>query len=78
MVCIYMPIDTKSIIILKKGVENMHKANKIQRDKNVTVWMPRKYHKKIQRMAFNKGVSITWILDMILKDYFGRSKKKNG
>lgn len=53
----------------------MHEAIKKQRDKNVTVWMPRKYHKRIQRMAFNKGVSITKILDEILKDYFGRNIK---
>jgi len=73
-----MPVDMKSIITLKKGVENMvHEAIEKQRDKNVTVWMPRKYHKRIQRIAFNKGVSITWVLDEILRDYFGRSKKKN-
>ena len=62
----------------KKGVENMpelHKAIKRQRTKNITVWIGREYHKKIQMMAFRKGVSITWVLNNILKDYFERSKK---
>ena len=60
------------MIGLKKGVENMplHKAIKRQRAKNITVWIGREYHKKIQRIAFNMGVSITWVLNNILKDYF--------
>jgi len=55
----------------------LHKAIKRQRTKNVTVWIGRKYHKKIKKIAFNMGVSITWVLNNILKDYFGRSKKDN-
>jgi len=41
-----------------------------QRIQNITVWIPRKYHKRIRMMAWNKGVSITYILGMILEDYF--------
>ena len=75
MECMRMPVDTKSIITLKKGDENMvHKAIKQQRDKNITVWISRKLHVKVKRTAFNMGVSITWVLNKILKDYFGRKK----
>lgn len=55
----------------------LHKAIKRQRTKNITVWIGREYHKKVQQTAFNMGVSITWVLNNILKDYFERSKKKN-
>jgi len=54
----------------------VHEAIKKQRDKNITVWISRKFHTKVKRTAFNMGVSITWVLNNILKDYFGRSKKK--
>lgn len=54
----------------------IHKAIKRQRTKNITVWIGREYHKKIQQMAFNTGVSITWVLNNILKNYFGEGDKK--
>lgn len=67
------------MIGLKRGghnLKNLHKAIKRQRENNITVWIGREYHKKVQKIASNMGVSITWVLNNILKDYFGRSKKK--
>ena len=54
----------------------LHKVIEKQRTKNITVWIGRKYHKKVQMMAFKEGVSITWVLNNILKDYFGKGDKK--
>ena len=55
-----------------KELKIMHEAIKKQRDKNITVWISRKLHKKVQKIAFKEGVSITWVLNKILKDYFER------
>ena len=53
----------------------LHKAIEKQRTKNITVWIGREYHKKIQMMAFKEGVSITWTLNRILKNYFERREQ---
>ena len=46
-----------------------------QRDKNITVWIPRKFHKKLKMMGWKKGVSITYVLGEILKEHFEKGDK---
>jgi hypothetical protein len=46
-----------------------------QRIQNITVWIPRKYHKRLKMMSWNKGVSITYILGMILEKYFKKGEE---
>lgn len=46
-----------------------------QRIQNITVWIPRKYHKRLKMMSWNKGVSITYILGEILCEYFEKGNK---
>jgi len=47
---------------------------KQQRDNNITVWISRKLHTKVKKIAFDTGVSITWVLNKIVREYFERSK----
>ena len=46
-----------------------------QRDKNITVWIPRKFHKKLKMISWKRGVSITFVLGEILKEYFEKGGK---
>lgn len=58
-------------------MSKMFRGNKTkQRDKNVTVWIPRVHHKKLKMMSWKRGVSITYILGEILKEYFEKGGKK--
>jgi len=52
----------------------LHKAIKQQRENNITVWISRKLHEKVKKIAFNTGVSITWVLNKIIREHFERSK----
>lgn len=54
----------------------LHKAIRRQRTKNITVWIGREYHKKIQDKARKMGVPITYLLNNILAGYFGEGEKK--
>lgn len=72
-----MPADGDIIITSKKdekGVDGMSKVEK-QRIQNITVWIPRKYHKRLKMIAWNKGVSITYILGKILEKYFRKGEE---
>lgn len=63
---------------LKKGGHNLkklHAAIKRQRENNITVWISRKLHEKIKKIAFKKGVSITWVINDMLKYHFEKEKK---
>ena len=51
------------------------KKGAIQRIQNITVWIGRKYHKKLKMMAWKKGISITYIINSILKEYFEKGNK---
>ena len=53
----------------------MPKGIKNQRDKNITVWIARKYHKIVRKEAFEMGVSITYVLGKIIGEYYERRKK---
>jgi len=53
----------------------VHEAIKKQREKNITVWIPRKYHKRLRKLAFKKGTSLTYVLDEILNNYFKKGAK---
>ena len=51
-------------------MSKMFRGNKKQRTQNITVWIGRNYHKKLKMMSWKKGVSITFVLGEILKEYF--------
>lgn len=53
----------------------LHKAIRRQRTKNITVWIGREYHKKIQKKARSIGVPITYLLNNILAKYFEKGDK---
>ena len=48
---------------------------KKQRDNYITVWMSRKLHEKVKTIAFDRGVSITVILNEIVGKYFEKEKR---
>jgi len=56
-------------------VRILPKEIKKQRDNNVTVWLGREYRDKIRKEAFKMGVSITFILNRIIGEYYKKEKK---
>lgn len=53
----------------------VHKAIEKQRENNITVWIPRKYHTRLRKASFKRGISLTYLLGEILENHFKKGAK---